>query len=154
VRPLRVSCDLWSGRPPLPVSIVNVTDPRLDGCKRAVMLRQPGTCALARDHALSDGTSSDVARDRRASPEALRGPRLPCPASARPLPCAGISLPVSQYTRLFAQGYDITTPLRTMTNNGAAHQIPMTLCQLNSRALPDNPPRNDATDRRLFRDQV
>ncbi len=48
----------------------------------------------------------------------------------------------------------MTTPDATMTNKGATHQMPMTLCQLKSRALPLTPRRNQVVERRYWRLQI
>ena len=42
----------------------------------------------------------------------------------------------------------LTTPDRTIKNNGPAHQIPIVLCQFQSRAFPRNPPRNQTAGRK------
>jgi len=50
----------------------------------------------------------------------------------------------------FAQSKDITTPVSTMTSKGSAHQIPKTLCQFQSRALPRNPAGKAIEARTVF----
>ena len=46
----------------------------------------------------------------------------------------GVS-PTIRYTRLLAHGYEIGTAPATTIASGIADQMPMTLCQLKSRAL-------------------
>src|SRR5579885_286389 len=105
-----------------------VTGPRPEG-RRRVMLRQSGTCFSAADQRRSIPASVGVASSRRSGPRWL---------------AVGGSFPVRRKIRSFAHGYDITAPLKTITASGAAHQIPITLCQLKSRARPETAARKNA----------
>jgi hypothetical protein len=50
-----------------------------------------------------------------------------------------------RYTRLLAHGNEMGTAPSTTMASGMADQMPMTLCQLKSRARAGNPPRNHST---------
>src|SRR4051812_14157316 len=130
----KMNCVRISGRPS-PWSAVAERGPLPDGM-RTVMLLHPEICSAA-VMTFSNGYTEDgaaVSSCGLPSPLGLCCPAVTCGG-------AGGSFPVSRYSRLLAQGYDMTTPLVTITSNGITHHAPRTLCQFQYIARPPRPRR-------------
>ncbi len=126
------------------VAFVNGEDERRLRPRRAslvVIVRHAGICCCAVHHAASR-PSVDIRRPARVA----RPARDVRPAAPRPQRAAPAALRRRCDRRdCSAHGYEIGTAPATTIASGIADQMPMTLCQLKSRAFGASPPRNHNT---------